>query len=133
MYNVSIDQTFALKAAFLWMINDFSACGMLCGWSTAGILGCPICMERSKSFRLKHGKKTSYFDCYRQFLQMNHTFRKNRKEFIKNRIERTPPPLRLIGDQVWKRVHGFPTIVENPLGTTIAYGSTHKWTKRNIF
>ena len=132
-YDVSTDQTFVMKAALLWTINDFPAYGMLSGWSTAGILGCPICLERSKSFRLKHGKKPSYFDCHRQFLLLNHPFRKNKKEFIKNRAERTCPPLRLIGNQIWERVQDFPTVVENLHSTTFVYGSTHKWTKRNIF
>ncbi|XP_056158503.1 uncharacterized protein LOC130134826 [Syzygium oleosum] len=132
-YDVSTNQTFVMKAALLWTINDFPVYGMLSGWSTAGILGCPICLERSKSFRLRHGKKPSYFDCHRQFLPTNHTFRRNKKEFIKNRIERTPSPLKLTGDQIWERVQDFPTVVENPHGTTIVYRSTHKWTKRSIF
>ncbi|XP_056161784.1 uncharacterized protein LOC130135923 [Syzygium oleosum] len=132
-YDVSTNQIFVMKAALLWTINDYPAYGMLSGWSIAGILGCSICLQRSKSFRLRHGKKPCYFDCHRQFLPMNHTFRRNKKEFIKNRIERTPPPLRLTGDQIWEQVHDFPTVVENPPGTTIAYGSVHKWTKRSIF
>ena len=104
MYDVSTDQTFVMKAAFLWTINDFPAYGMLSGWSTTGILGCPICLKRSKSFKLKHGKKPSYFDCHRQFLSINHTFKRNKKEFIKNGTERTPPPMRLTSDQIWERV-----------------------------
>ena len=66
-YDVHSNQMFILKAALLWTINDFPAYGMLSGWSTAGILGCPICMERSKSIRLKHEKKLSYFDCIDNF------------------------------------------------------------------
>ena len=132
-FDVSTNQTFVIKATLLWTINDFPAYGMLSGWSTAGILGCPICMERSKAFRLKHGKKPCYFDCHRQFLPLNHTFRRNKKEFTKNRIERSHPPLRLTGHQIWERVQEFPTVIENPHGTTFAYGSTHKWTKRSIF
>ena len=109
-YDVSTDQTFVMKAALLWTINDFPAYGMLSGWSTAGILGCPICLERSKSFRFKHGKKPSYFDCHRQFLPLNHTFRRNKKEFIKIIIEKTHPLLRLIDDQIWKQVQKFPIV-----------------------
>ena len=45
-YDVSTDQTFVMKVALLWTINDFPAYGMLYGWSTAKILGCPICLER---------------------------------------------------------------------------------------
>ena len=46
MYDVSTDQTFLMKAALSWTINDFPAYGMLSRWSTAGILGCLICLER---------------------------------------------------------------------------------------
>ena len=90
-------------------------------------------MEISKSFRLRHGKKPSYFDCHRQFLPTNHTFRRNKKEFIKNKTERTRLPLRLTSDQIWESVLDFSTVVENPHGTTFACGNTHKWTKRSIF
>ncbi|XP_074577237.1 uncharacterized protein LOC141833653 [Curcuma longa] len=132
-YDIHTNQTFVMKAALLWTINDFPAYGMLSGWSTAGILGCPICMERSKSFRLKHGRKASYFDCHRQFLPANHKFRRNKDEFTKNRVERTPPPMRLSGQQLWYRVYNFPSVIEDPHGTPYEYGSTHKWTKRSIF
>ncbi|XP_042388266.1 uncharacterized protein LOC121980336 isoform X2 [Zingiber officinale] len=132
-YDVQTNQMFIMKAALLWTINDFPAYGMLSGWSTAGRLGCPICMERSKSIRLKHGKKPSYFDCHRQFLPPNHIFRRNKDEFTMNKIERTPPPLRLTGEQIWWRVVNFSSVIEEPHGTTYEYGSTHKWTKRSIF
>jgi len=36
---------FQMKATLMWTINDFPAYGMLSGWSTAGRLSCPICME----------------------------------------------------------------------------------------
>ncbi|XP_054817658.1 uncharacterized protein LOC129317338 [Prosopis cineraria] len=50
-------QNFYMRASLLWTINDFPAYGMLSGWSTHGILSCPICMEYSKSFFLEKGKK----------------------------------------------------------------------------
>ena len=64
-FDVLSDQTFVTKAALLWTINDFPAYEILSGWSTIGILGFPICLERSKSFKLRHNKKPSYFDCHR--------------------------------------------------------------------
>ena len=70
------------------------------------------------------------FFCLLIFVQ---NFRRNKKEFTNNRIERSHPPLRLTGHQIWERVQEFPTVIENPHGTTFAYGSTHKWTKRSLF
>ncbi|XP_038693762.1 uncharacterized protein LOC119991488 [Tripterygium wilfordii] len=54
-YDISRKQNFKMRAALMWTINDFPAYGMLSGWSTAGKLACPYCMNRSKAFTLKHG------------------------------------------------------------------------------
>ncbi|KAL0307262.1 UNVERIFIED_CONTAM: hypothetical protein Sradi_6143500 [Sesamum radiatum] len=45
----------------LWTVNDLSAYGMGSGWSTAGIMGCPICMDDTSAFHLQHGRKV-YWD-----------------------------------------------------------------------
>jgi len=43
----------------MWTINDFPAYGMLSGWSTAGKFECSICMNKSKAFSLKNGRKVT--------------------------------------------------------------------------
>lgn len=86
---------------------------MLSGWMTAGKLACPYCMERTKAFHLRHGAKTSWFDCHRQFLPNDHLFRRNKDAFYKNRIEKLEPPPRLIGQEIWQRVHMNPMIIDN--------------------
>jgi len=73
----------------MWTINDFPTYGMLSGWTTAGRLGCPICMERSKTFTTLNFHKVCYFDCHRQFLLLNHAYRRNKKSF-KVRVETSP-------------------------------------------
>ncbi|XP_027186340.1 uncharacterized protein [Cicer arietinum] len=83
------------------------------GWMTAGKLACPYCMERTKAFHLRHGAKTSWFDCHRQFLPNDHLFRRNKDAFYKNRIEKLEPPPRLIGQEIWQRVHMNPMIIDN--------------------
>ncbi|KAL0288845.1 UNVERIFIED_CONTAM: hypothetical protein Sangu_2640700 [Sesamum angustifolium] len=45
----------------LWTVNDLPAYGMGSGWSTAGIMGCPICMDDTSAFHLQHGRK-AYWD-----------------------------------------------------------------------
>ncbi|GKB71626.1 uncharacterized protein Tco_0933038, partial [Tanacetum coccineum] len=58
-YDISKENNFTMRAALLWTINDFSAYGMLSGWSTYGKKACPYCMENSKAFSLSNGGKTN--------------------------------------------------------------------------
>jgi len=89
-YDISTKQNFIMRASLMWTINDFPAYGMLSGWMTAGKLACPYCMENSKAFTLKHGRKNTWFDCHRQFLPMDHEFRKMKNAFRKNKVESDP-------------------------------------------
>jgi len=41
-----------MKAALMWTINDFSAYGMVSGWSMHGKLACPYCLEKKQSLHL---------------------------------------------------------------------------------
>ena len=43
---------FKLRAAVLWTISDFPAYVYLSGWSTAGKLACPVCLEDTRSRRI---------------------------------------------------------------------------------
>ncbi|KAL0438924.1 UNVERIFIED_CONTAM: hypothetical protein Slati_2375400 [Sesamum latifolium] len=61
------NETFTMRAALIWTVNDLPAYGMASGWSTAGVMGCPVCMKDTHTFYLQNGRKTCYFDCYRQF------------------------------------------------------------------
>ncbi|XP_028753509.1 uncharacterized protein LOC114713090 [Neltuma alba] len=133
-YDASLKQNFCMRAALLWTINDFPAYSMLSGWTTMGKLSCPICMENSKAFQLKHGRKTSFFDCHRQFLPGDHQFRRNKTSFYKNRVEKSMPPRRLSGEEVWERVRNLPKVID--YGKTIpieGYNEAHHWTKQSIF
>jgi predicted amino acid-binding ACT domain protein len=122
-----------MKAALMWTINDFPAYGMLSGWMTAGKLACPYCMEHTKAFRLYNGGKTSWFDCHRQFLPNDHVFRRSKDAFFKDRVERSEPPPRLTGEQIWHKVQMKPMIINNDNIRISGYGVDHNWTKRSIF
>jgi len=89
-----------MKVAIIWTISDFLAYGMLSGWMMAGRLSCLYYIEKTKSFRLKHGKKHFWFDYRRQFLYKGHPFRRNKNAFYKNREENSAPPHRLTGDEI---------------------------------
>ncbi|XP_019240549.1 PREDICTED: uncharacterized protein LOC109220542 [Nicotiana attenuata] len=132
-YDISTKQNFRLHAALMWTINDFSAYGMLSGWSTAGKLACPCCMEDTKAFTLKCGGKNTWFDCHRRFLPMNHEFRRNTSAFMKNRTDFEEPPACLYSEEIRNRVRDMLKVTESPPSKIPGYGVTHNWTKRRIF
>ncbi|XP_042432996.1 uncharacterized protein LOC122019608 [Zingiber officinale] len=136
-YDVCSKQNFQMKAALLWTISDFPAYAMLSGWSTHGWLACPYCMEHTKSFQLKCGRKASWFDCHRQFLPRDHPFRRQAYKFRKGKVEIDSPPLRLSGKDIYQRVNRLPhvTFGKPPSATQPidGFGKTHNWVKRSIF
>ncbi|WMV15129.1 hypothetical protein MTR67_008514 [Solanum verrucosum] len=132
-YDISTKQNFIMCASLMWTINDFPAYGMLSSWMTAGKLACPYCMENSKAFTLKHGRKNTWFDCHRQFLPMDHEFRKMKNAFRKNKVESDPPPPLLTGHQIWERISQLPKVTEASPSRLPGYGVEHNWTKQSIF
>ena len=132
-YDISTKHNFIMHASLMWTINDFPAYGMLSGWMTAGKLACPYCMENSKAFTLKHGRKNTWFDCHRQFLPMDHEFRKMKNAFRKNKVESDPQPPLLTGHQIWERVSQLPKVTEASPSRLPGYGVEHNWTKQSIF
>lgn len=132
-YDISTKQNFNLCASIMWTINDFPAYEMLSGWMTAGKLACPYCMENSKAFTLKRGRKQSWFDYHRQFLPHDHEFRRMKNAFKKNKMEYDSPPPILLGEEIWERVQNFSKITEAPPYRFPGYDVTHNWTKQSIF
>lgn len=131
-YDVFRKQNFILRAALLWTLNNFPAYGMLSGWSTAGKLACPCCMEGIKAFKLKHGGKISWFDCHRRFLPMHPEFRRNTTGFMKKQINFEEPPATLSPEEVWHRFRDLPQVTNSPQSKIPGYGVTHNWTKQSI-
>ncbi|XP_038987986.1 uncharacterized protein LOC120112507 [Phoenix dactylifera] len=135
-YDIFRKENFQMKAVLLWTINDFPAYDMLSGWSTHGKLACPYCLENSKTFTLQHGWKTSFFDCHRQFLPMDHAYRYQVDGLFNGRIETDPPPPRLSGEELKNRVSALPNItfgLRAPKHTISGFGKDHNWVKRSIF
>ncbi|XP_027187217.1 uncharacterized protein [Cicer arietinum] len=132
-YDVSLQQNFIMKACLLWTIIDFPAYGMLSGWMTMGKLACPICMENTKAFTLQHSRKTTFFDCHRQFLPFDHCYRRNKNSFRKRKDETTLPPQRLTNEEIWEKVKHLPSIIGPPYDNLSGYGVFHNWTKKSIF
>ncbi|KAG8377290.1 hypothetical protein BUALT_Bualt08G0013900 [Buddleja alternifolia] len=135
-YDVCKKENFQMRAALLWTISDFPANAMVSGWSTHGLMACPYCMELTKSFSLRNGRKPSWFDCHRQFLPMDHPFRNQSRQFYNNRIEIDRPPPRLSGEQMHQRVEKLPNITfgtQSGKQKIDGFNRTHNWVKKSIF
>lgn len=55
IYDAFAKETFKMRAALMWTINDFSAYGNLFGWCTYSKFACRSCNINTESRRLKHG------------------------------------------------------------------------------
>ncbi|KAL0290558.1 UNVERIFIED_CONTAM: hypothetical protein Sangu_2569800 [Sesamum angustifolium] len=82
------NKTFTMPAVMMWTVNDLLAYGMVFGWSTTGVVGCPVCMKDTRVFYLPNDWMACYFDCHRQILPQDHRYRRNKKAFTTNRVER---------------------------------------------
>jgi len=135
-FDISKKQNFQLRAALMWTISDFPAYSMLSGWSTAGKLACPYCMEDAQSFRLRHGGKTTWFDSHRMFLDQHHPFRKDRKNFLKGHtVKRLPSALRT-GEEILNQISelGLRKVTEEDAQVVNSrICKSCGWKKRSIF
>ena len=80
IFDVSSKESFQMRAALLWTINNFPAYGDISGWSTKGALACPPCNYDSRSHWLRYGRKFNYIG-QKQFLDSDHKFYRQKKSF----------------------------------------------------
>ncbi|KAL0326490.1 UNVERIFIED_CONTAM: hypothetical protein Sangu_1727000 [Sesamum angustifolium] len=132
-YDHATDKVFIMRAVLMWIVNDLPTYGMASGWSTAGVIGYLVYMDDRRAFHLQHCRKAYYFDCHRQSLLEHHSYRRNKKAFMKNLVENKVIRLRLTGDQILDRVVNISPAVEMPLSLPDSYDSDHKWMKKSIF
>ncbi|CAA7049001.1 unnamed protein product [Microthlaspi erraticum] len=137
-FDVSCQQNFLMRAALMWTISDFPAYGMLSGWSTHGRLSCPYCQDNTDAIRLKHGGKTSWFDCHRRFLPSNHEYRESTTKFTKNKTVWDGPPPELDGKYMLDQLSDFDVDRTTDCGGSghvrvKGCGEFHNWHKKSIF
>ncbi|XP_025811686.1 uncharacterized protein LOC112889329 [Panicum hallii] len=101
-YDSHLKRSFNLRAAYLWSIHDLMAYGIFSGWCVHGRLRCPVCMCESKAYRLKHGKKETFFDVHRRLLPPRHPFRNDTQSFRKGKRVRNGPPKRQTGEDIMR-------------------------------
>jgi hypothetical protein len=79
-FDVCSKNTFTMRSALMWTINDFPAYADLSGWSTKGKKACPCCMHSTKSLWLTYGGKYCFMG-HRRWLPPEHKWRKNKRHF----------------------------------------------------
>ena len=85
-------ESFQMRAAIMWTINDFPAYANLSGWSTRGQYACPCCGFEIGSKWLRYGRKFCYM-CHRRWLEPDHKWRYNKRDFDGTQEFRAPPDL----------------------------------------
>ncbi|KAI0501991.1 hypothetical protein KFK09_016936 [Dendrobium nobile] len=134
-YDAASGQSFNLRAALMWTINDFPAYGMLSGWSTKGRFACPCCAENTESLWLYKGKKFSYMG-HRRWLPENHLFRRQ-KQYFDNTEEIRKAPRRNTGSDILQKLQNvqFDLGKSRSLkrGRTVEFSEHHIWKKKSIF
>ncbi|KAL0310475.1 UNVERIFIED_CONTAM: hypothetical protein Scaly_2924800 [Sesamum calycinum] len=95
-YDHATNNVFIMRAALMWTVNELPTYGMASG-------------------------KAYYFDCHRQSLPEHHSYRRNKKAFMKNRVENKVIRLRLTGYQILDRVVNISPAVEMPLSLPDSY------------
>ena len=103
-FNASKKLNFVMNATLIWTISALSAYGMLLGWSTHGKLACLYCMKNIKLFQLEYGCKSYWFGNHRQFFFEHLSFRKQRDNFRRNKIEKDHAPTCLSDTKVFQRI-----------------------------
>lgn len=137
-YDIESKTNFKLHDALLWTISDFPTYSMLSGWSTAGKLACPHCMNESDAFTLPRSGKTSWFDNHHKFLPFEHPFRRNKKAFTKNQEVTKHPPRIKSGEEIIKEIdnYGLVSVTEmgfDELNKQIVKTCRCGWRKMSIF
>ncbi|XP_058746180.1 uncharacterized protein LOC131619054 [Vicia villosa] len=126
-YDSSMNQTFQMRAALLWIISDYPAYAMLSGWSTKGKLACACCKSNTNSLYLKHSHKMCYMD-HRTFLPRTHSWRDDVKSFNGEEEHRTAPSM-LNGAEILELLKDF----NNEFGKKKKKKVDGPWKKWSIF
>lgn len=138
-FDALLNESFSMRAALLWTINDFPAYALMSGWSTKGELACPVCGRNTRSRRLTHRRSFSYMG-HRRFLRRNHPYRRDARSFD-GTVEEGEAPGRMSGSEVLQELDGLS--VEFGKGDPIGgkkrkrrskEDDTHfNWRKKSIF
>jgi len=124
-YDALVNETFLMRFALLWTINDYPGYAMLSSWSTKGRLACAYCNYDTNSSYLKHSHKMCYMN-HHVFLPMSHPWRSNKKSF-NGKKEFGSTPHMLEGPKIVEMLKYF----INEFGKNAKKTSDGPWKKRD--
>ena len=96
-YDRATKTNFNMRVWYMYSLHDLPAYGLFCGWCVHGKFSCPVYKAALKFLWLAKGGKYSSFDLHRQFLPINHPFRRDIRNFTKGVVVEDPPPQMLTG------------------------------------
>jgi hypothetical protein len=125
-YDAATKEHFDMFVWYHTSLHDLPARALFCGWCTHGKWPCPVCRQAVTFFWLKKGGKYSCFDEHRKFLETNHKYRSDTKNFKKGVVVHTPRPHLPTGKDTKAELEA---LVPNTDGKGfVGYGETHQWT-----
>ena len=99
-YDCATKRNFTMHVWYHYSMHDFLAYGLFSTWCVHGKFPCRVCKAAPQFIRLKSGGKFSSFDKHRQFLPLDHAFRRDIKNFTKGVVVTDPAPLIMTGAMV---------------------------------
>jgi hypothetical protein len=85
-------------------------------------------VDDSDAYRLQHGKKVTFFDCYQRVLPLSHHDRGDKKSFMKGKTTRKGPPKQKLVSDI---IQMFDNLKELENGNFEGYGENHNWTHKS--
>nr|XP_028948016.1 uncharacterized protein LOC114820868 [Malus domestica] len=128
-YDKCTGKMFTLRAAMMWIVNDFPAYAMVSKWSTRGYMACPVCKEDVTSSW--HAGK----DCYhghQRWLPWDHEWREKDKEFDREK-EHCLRPREWSGAQILEQLNHLDFALFGTNVTRTRPATHMNWTHKSMF
>ncbi|GLU11621.1 hypothetical protein SLE2022_283550 [Rubroshorea leprosula] len=122
-YDVSVNQSFIMRAVVLWTISDLPGLSSLSGYSARGMYACPYCGFDTESLWLVHSRKYCYMG-HRRWLEADHIYRQDAQSFD-GTCETRPAAMRLTGSEALRQLECIEDEYNN--------GSMQPWKRKSIF
>ena len=129
-YDRATKTNFNMHVSYLYSMHDLLAYGTFSGWCVHGKFPCPVCKGTLMFDHLNKGRKWSSFDKHRQFLPLDHPFRRDKKNFTKGVAVKDPVPQIMTGATVRAQLSTLK--VDKEKGCFVGYGEIHAWTQKPV-
>ena len=89
-YDRATKTNFKIHVWYHYSLHDLQSYGIFCSWCVHGKFSCPVCKAALIFIWLRKGRKYSSFDKHRQFLPLDHPFRRGINNFTKGVVVKDP-------------------------------------------